>query len=122
MKNGQRQSKQPTKKELAKKRIYEAVLLLERLEGAVLEASDAFEDEHIPINLLKINLDFVRLDKDADLPKEWIVNWNKMLDAFYAQSEKYCFTNRDKEGNPINLPMDVFSVYINEVKTIIKNS
>lgn len=118
--NGQRQSKQPTKKELAKMRIFEAKKMLETIRENVLEATDEYVDAYVPLNLLKISIDYARLDKDADLPIEWITNWNTMLDTFYLSCEKYCFTNRDNEGKPINLPMEAFDLFIDTLKDNIK--
>jgi len=80
MKKGFKQTKTPTKKELVKIRKSEAFKALDLLEGSILEITDMFDDDTVPLNLLKLELDKIRLGEDLGLPKEWIESWNKLID------------------------------------------
>jgi hypothetical protein len=110
--NGQRQSKQPTKKEVYKMTKHTAILKLDELEGAALEAMDLFDDDKLPLNTLSELLRGIRANDTMGMSKEWVVNWNKMLSQFYKAAEEHCFDNM----LGTLLPITVFSEMIEMVK------
>lgn len=95
MKNGQRQQKQPTKKESVKIRARLITEMLEDIRGRILDITDDYDNKYVPLNLLGVELkayqfkddDMVEFKQDKEKVKEKV---NEMMFAIYDQAKAVC--------------------------------
>lgn len=124
--NGQRQPKQPTKGETVKIRKALIITTLEEIRGRILDITDGWNNEYVPLNLLgEMLFKYKYKDEGMDTYTEEKEAWNDMLLAIMATAK----SNSDKYMLNDKLPMKTFDALIdfyiaatNEAKPIIKNS
>jgi hypothetical protein len=109
MKNGQRQPKNPTKKESIKIQRRLITEKLEEIRGRILEITDDWDNEYVPLNLLGVELNSIRFKDDDMLEfKGEKEAFNKMLYKIMEQAETSCKTFFLNE----RLPMKSFDIII----------